>query len=260
MLRLPDAANGWRLRVVPNLYPALTPEDGGVHELIIDSSLHAATFGELPQHAAEDLLSAARSRFRTLKTDEHIQYVHLFKNNGPGSGASMEHPHSQLLGLPHIPVQVQLELEGAERYFASHGSCIFCDLAVSANDSERIISENENAIIMAPHAPRFPFETWILPRKHLASFENADAQTIQAVGAALHTTLRGIETLLGRPPYNFLLHTTPFQHPATESYHWHIEILPRVAGIGGFEFGTGCYINTVSPEKAAAKLRVSLSR
>ena len=259
VLRFSDD-RGWRLRVIPNLYPALTPQSGGIHEVIIDSPLHVSSFGQLPASAAQDLLLAAQARIRAFSHDPQFQYAQFFKNNGPGSGASMEHPHSQLLAVPHVPGQVRLEVERSQEYFNTHGRCAFCDLPAAAQEDGRIVFEDENAIVMAPYAPRFTFETWILPRQHLSRFEDADPDTLRAAGSALHATLGAIETLYARPPYNFLLHTFALPLRCIRLLPLAHRNPPRMGGIGGFEFGTGYYINTVSPEKAAARLRQLVSR
>jgi UDPglucose--hexose-1-phosphate uridylyltransferase len=246
-----DGRGGWRLRAFPNKYPAVD-----AHELIVESPEHKSSFGELPESAAVDLLAAVRDRMLALKQDPELEYVQFFKNNGPGSGASLSHPHSQLMALPFVPGQVQLELDGSLQHFEEHGHCIFCDL-IDLEDAqrERVIFENEQVLVVAPYAPRFGFETWVIPRAHHSHFELTAEGLLRAVGEALHRIAHRLEAVLDYPPYNFLLHTAPVQEPAMEYYHWHIEILPRMSGVGGYEFGTGCYINAILPEEAAAVLR-----
>ncbi len=243
--------DSWTLRVVPNKYPALRESQGGLHDVIIDSPLHARSFGLLPPETGPAVLNAAQRRFQTIGAQPAVQYIQLFKNNGPGSGASLEHPHSQILALPAVPVQVQLEWDGAHRT----GACPYCRLIEEAAPSGRLIEEDAEAVVLAPFAPRFAFETWVLPRAHESHFERSQPPAVRAVGLALHRTLQRLEALFDDAPYNFLLHTAPRHSAPSACYHWHIEILPRLGGIGGFEFGTGCYINTVLPEEAAAHLR-----
>ncbi len=242
---------GWRLRAFANKYPAID-----AHEVIVESPEHRSSFGELPKSAAVDLLSAVRDRMLALKEDPQLEYIQFFKNNGPGSGASLSHPHSQLMALPVVPGQVQLELDGSLQHYEEHGRCIFCDLIdLECGQRERVIFENEQVIVVAPYAPRFGFETWVIPRAHHSHFELTAEGLLRAVGEALHRIARRLEAVLDFPPYNFLLHTAPVQEPAMEYYHWHIEILPRMSGVGGYEFGTGCYINAILPEEAAGVLR-----
>lgn len=256
LLSYPAAdGKGWRLRVFRNKYPAIE-----AHEVIVESAEHRNSFGDLPESAAVDLLAAARDRMLCLKQDPEIEYVQVFKNNGPGSGASLSHPHSQLMALPMVPGQVQLELDGSLQHFEEHGHCIFCDLVeLEKGQQERTIFENDQVLVLAPYAPRFAFETWVIPRVHQSHFELTDAEALRPIGQALHRIARRLEAVLDCPPYNFLLHTAPVQEPAMPYYHWHIEILPRMGNVGGYEIGTGCYINSIPPEEAAAVLRKGLT-
>lgn len=256
LLSYPAAnGSGWRLRVFRNKYPAI---EG--HEVIVESPEHRNTFGELPETAAVDLLLAVRDRILDLKQDPELEYVQFFKNNGPGSGASMSHPHSQLMALPIVPGQVQLELDGSLQHYEEHGRCIFCDLIdLEEAQPERVILATAEVLVIAPYAPRFAFETWVIPRAHWSHFELTEEPVLRAVAAALHKIARRLESVLDGPPYNLLLHTAPVQEPAMPHYHWHIEILPRMGGVGGYEFGTGCYINAIVPEEAAEVLRRALA-
>jgi len=249
-----EDGSGWRLRVFLNKYPAID-----AHEVIVESPEHKSSFGELPETAAVDLMSAVRDRMLALKQDTELEYIQFFKNNGPGSGASLSHPHSQLMALPIVPSQVQLELDGSLQHYEDHGHCIFCDLIeLECGRRERVILENEELLVVAPYAPRFGFETWVIPRAHGSHFEMTEHGTLRAVGQALHKIARRLEAVLDYPPYNFLLHTAPVQEPSMPHYHWHMEILPRMSGVGGYEFGTGCYINAILPEESAAVLRDGL--
>ncbi len=245
---------GWRLRAFLNKFPAID-----AHEVIVESPEHRASFGELPVSASVDLLAAVRDRILDRKQDPALEYVQFFKNNGPGSGASLSHPHSQLMALPIVPGQIQLELDGSLQHYEEHSRCIFCDLLeLELGQRERVILENEHVLVLAPYAPRFAFETWVIPRAHQSHFETTGEAVLRAVGEALHTIAQRLEAVLDSPPYNFLLHTAPLQEPLMPHYHWHVEILPRMGGVGGYEFGTGCFINAVMPEESAAVLREAL--
>lgn len=205
------------------------------------------------------MLSAAQERFLTLRQHSHLQYLQLFKNNGPGSGASIEHPHSQLLGMPIIPPQVRLELDRSSQFWQTRGLCPFCYLIDPVVSGSRIVMDHPDFIVLTPPAPRFAFETWLVPRKHESHFESSPGSVILATGAALHSVARALEYTLHDPPYNFLLHTAPLHEPPLPHYHWHIEILPRTGGIGGFEFATGTYINVITAEDSALILHRALS-
>jgi UDPglucose--hexose-1-phosphate uridylyltransferase len=252
LLRYPSPdGSSWRLRVFPNKYPAITQECGGAHEVIVESPEHISSFGQVPVAAAIDLLRAARDRMLVLKRDARIQYIQFFSNNGPGAGASREHVHAQLIGIPEIPEQVRLELQ---RY-SEAGACLLCE----PSHQNRLVHQDNEVLIVAPYAPRVAFETWVVPRRHASHFERAPETSIDAVATALHRLIQCLGALVPGTSYNFLLSTAPLQTEPLAYYHWRIEVLPRVTGIGGYEFGTGCYINSITPEESAASLRQLLA-
>ena len=243
----------WTLRVVPNKYPAIgiqaDPKIVGAHEVIIESAEHAASLGE-------QLFHAVRDRILYWRQNAGIRYVQFFKNSGEAAGASMEHPHSQLMALPMVPKRVQEELSGAKQYWNHHGRCFFCDLLEQERqEGERLIFETDQFEAIAPWAPRFGFETWILPKAHLSHFENTEVQKLDSLLAALRIVLGKLDEAAGRPAYNLLMHSAPVHEPALTHYHWHLEILPRITGVAGFEWATGCYINMMEPEEYARLLR-----
>jgi UDPglucose--hexose-1-phosphate uridylyltransferase len=262
---------GWTIRVVPNKFPALGIEgdlgregDGlfdrmngiGAHEVIIETPDHMKTLATLPDKSVEDMLWAYRDRMLDLKNDRRFRYILLFKNHGEAAGASLEHPHSQLIALPIVPKRVREEVDSAHRYYGDKERCIFCDMIRQETEERvRVIQENEHFICMAPYAPRFPFETWILPREHSSSFENHPAREIPALAALLHESLARLDNVLARPAYNYVIHTSPIGEEMNEHYHWHIEMMPKLTKIAGFEWGTGFYINPTPPEEAARFLR-----
>lgn len=266
-----DDANQWNLRVVPNKFPALRVEgmldrsgEGlydrmtgvGAHEVIIESPDHKLSLAELPEQRVADLFWAFRDRSLDLKRDSRLRYILLFKNHGEAAGASIEHSHSQLIALPVIPVQVQEEIEGSRRYYGFKERCVFCDIVrQEAADGSRVILETDEILVISPYAPRFPFETWILPRSHSSHFETAEASLIQNLAWAVRATIRKIERVLEQPSYNFLIHTSPIQEGPLVHYHWHLEIIPRLTRVAGFEWGAGFYINPTPPEEAAQFLR-----
>ena len=254
VLSYPGSVPGsWRLRVIPNKYPAIRQESGGIHEVIVESGEHRVSLGELSVGSAVDLLTAAGERIRAMAASPDVRYVQWFKNNGPGAGASLEHTHSQLLALPVVPPQVELELAGCRNYFERLARCYFCDLAEGPRDL--VISADTETAVLAPFAPRVPYETWIVPRRHVSNFERADPESIQAVAERLHWAIIRLEQVLDRPDYNVVLHTAPLREEPSASYHWHLEILPRVSGIGGFEWGTGCHVHSVPPEESTRRMR-----
>lgn len=262
---------GWTLRIVPNKYPALqiegdlNPEGEGMfdkmngigaHEVIIESPKHDATLAKMPEKDIESLLWAFRDRILDLRRDKRLRYVLLFKNQGEAAGSTMEHTHSQLIALPIVPKQALEEISGAKAYFSYKERCVFCDVIRQEKDEGiRVIEENSGFIALAPFAPRYPFETWLLPKTHGASYENCQKKDYEQLAKILKIFLSKMDKALENPPYNMIIHSTPFFENADDYYHWHIEITPKLSRVAGFEGGTGFYINPTSPEEAAASLR-----
>ena len=267
----PPNSKGWWLRVVPNKYPALRVEDDlqrsgdgmydimqgtGAHEVIIESPEHGASFAVYDQRQTEEILWAYRDRAVELKKDARFRYMLLFKNHGPQAGASLDHPHSQLIAMPIVPKRVKEELDGAERYFRFKERCVFCDiLRQDLLSMDRVIDENEEFIAIAPFASRFPFETWVLPKKHEAHFDKIEKHQIVLLAQMMRTILGKMHRVLDDPPYNFMIHTAPTTEGPLVHYHWHIEIIPKLTHTAGFEWGTGFYVNPTPPEQAAYYLR-----
>ncbi len=262
---------GWTLRVVPNKFPALRVEgeldrqgEGlydrmngvGAHEVIIETPDHVVSLADLPEKRVEDVFWAFRDRIVDLKKDHRLRYILLFKNHGEAAGASLEHTHSQLIALPVVPKRVQEEINGARRYFDFKERCIYCDIARQEEQSgARVVLETDHFLAVAPYAPRFPFETWVVPRLHSSHFEDTDIETMANLAWIFRSTLRKMEKVLEHPPYNTVIHTAPVQEAPMAHYHWHIELIPKLTKVAGFEWGTGFYINPTPPEEAAAFLR-----
>ena len=262
---------GWRLRVVPKKFPALQIEgelnkqgEGifdkmngiGAHEVFIESPDHNATLATLPPKAALEVLLAFRDRMEDLKKDRRFQYTLIFKNEGLTAGATLEHSHSQLIALPIVPIQVQEEIDGCRRHYDLKERCIYCDIIRQETQNRlRLVGESSLFLALAPFAPRFPFETWVLPKRHISCFACSTADDFKDFAGLLQETLRRIDRALSNPPYNFVIHTSPFKEEVNEYYHWHIEIMPKLTNIAGFEWGSGFYMNPTPPEEAAKFLR-----
>jgi UDPglucose--hexose-1-phosphate uridylyltransferase len=268
----PNAA-GWDLRVVPNKFPALQVEGNldregeglfdrmnglGAHEVIIETPDHGKTLQTMSEPEIERVLWAYRERVLDLKRDIRFRYIVIFKNHGAAAGATLEHSHSQLIALPIVPGLVREEIEGARQHFASKERCVFCDIVrqeVAAG--RRVIHENAEIVALAPYAPRFPFETWLLPRSHGARYEEASRQQYESLARMLKSLLTRMNRVLESPSYNMIIHSLPFSEQATDFYHWHVELIPILTRTAGFEWGTGFYINPTSPEEAAQVLRAA---
>ncbi|HEX7319327.1 MAG TPA: galactose-1-phosphate uridylyltransferase [bacterium] len=264
-------APGWSLRVIPNKFPALRIEgelnrrgEGiydringiGAHEVIIETNDHQSDLADLAPEAFTSVVQSYQRRIMDLKNDTRFRYVMIFKNFGAVAGASLEHSHSQLIATPIIPKRVIEEMDGAKRYYEYRERCIFCDIiAQEIKVRKRLINENNTFIAMCPFAPRFPFETWILPRTHLSNFEDTDDASIKDLAMILKDVLLRLKKALNSPPYNFIIHTAPITLKGIEFYHYHIEIIPVLTRIAGFEWGTGFYINPTPPEESATYLK-----
>jgi len=262
---------GWRVRVVPNKFPVLGIEgelsrqgEGmydkmngiGAHEIIIETPDHSATLGDMPERQIEEVLGAYRDRINDLKRDTRFRYIVLFRNHGEAAGATLEHPHSQLIALPILPKRVMEEVDAAREFYTNKERCIFCDIVHQESAAGvRLVAETERFAVIEPYAPRFPFETWILPKRHASHFESSDGPSLQNLAWVLRSTMRKIDKVLERPAYNFIVHSAPVQEGPLAYYHWHIEIIPKLTKVAGFEWGTGFYINPTSPEDAASFLR-----
>lgn len=193
-----------------------------------------------------------------LYADQRFRYIVLFKNHGEVAGATLEHPHSQLIALPVIPKRVKEEIDGAKLYFDFKERCVYCDIIRQETTSGvRLVTETDRLLVMSPWAPRFPFETWIVPKSHQSHFETAENATLQNLAWVLRSTLRKMDKVLERPPFNFIIHSGPPQENHLAHYHWHIEITPKLTKVAGFERGTGLYINPTPPEESAKFLRES---
>lgn len=262
---------GWQVRVVPNKFPALRIEEPltkqamgvydkrggfGAHEVIIDTPDHEREFADLSIEQAEMLLRVLRDRCLDLRKDPRFQYALVFKNSGAAAGASLEHPHSQLIALPVVPSRVLGEVKGAQEHFERTDRCIYCDM-IDQDQTERQLAVYEEAdfLSIVPFASRFPFETWVLPRDHQSSFDAVSDDRLTSLARVLKITLGKIRAALNDPPYNFMVHTIPIHAREHDAFHWHIEIIPHLTRVAGFELGTGFYVNPTPAENAAEILR-----
>ena len=268
----PPNTAGWELRVVPNKFPALRVEgtldrhaDGlfdrmngiGAHEVIIETPDHAKDLSTMGEDEIVRMLVAYRERMLDLKRDIRLRYIIAFKNHGGAAGATLEHPHSQLIALPVVPDIVRDEIDGARKHYAEKERCIFCDIIhQELSAGHRLILEDGNVVALAPWASRLPFETWLLPRQHASRFEEAPHHEYESLARILKSVIARMNRALESPPFNLIVHTAPFTDENLGAfYHWHVEVMPKLARVAGFEWGTGFYINPTSPEEAAKVLR-----
>lgn len=266
----PPNSSDWEVRVIPNKYPAFIESEmfssskynlpkrdsRGLHEVILHSPEHCLDIATLPREKVELVLRVYRIRYYSAGLDPEVKYVHIIVNHGMESGASLEHSHSQLFGMPFVPPLVQQELAGSSWHMKSRGNCIFCDLiSLEMEEKERIVLQSDSFLAIAPFASRFPFEVWILPRIHRESFADATDEELEELSSVLKEVLRRYSEGFKNPPYNYFIHSAPTDGSDNSYYHWHIELFPRLTRLGAFELGTQMMINTTTPEVAASYLR-----
>ncbi len=261
----PPDSPGWTVRVVPNKFAAVNQEDEmhsskqgfytclaarGNAEVVIESPDHNISLGLQPLEQITDLLGIIKERYNALSEDSNVKYIQIFKNHGQIAGASLEHPHWQIISLPIVPSSLQVEYQGAEKNFFIYQECVYCMIIKQEERvKKRIIAINEKFLAFAPFASRFPFETWIIPFSHQNQFGELAVQDIQYLASIIKQISKVMEVDFNIP-YNLVLHTAiPGSNPSY--YHWHLEILPRLTTTAGFELGTGIYINPTTPEMAA---------
>ncbi|MCQ1535266.1 DUF4921 family protein [Methanosarcina sp. KYL-1] len=252
----------WDFRCFPNRYPALSPVPAffelsenvwetrpgfGFHEVIVESPVHGNKLANFSDKELSGLMGVYRDRTSHYRAHENIRYVSLFKNSGKAAGASLNHPHSQLLALPLLPPLLEKELHAIRE----EEKCPYCTLLEKERTSERLIRENSEWTAFAPYCSASPFEVWVLPKKHVSWLGDCSEEALFSLGEMLRDVLRAYEKVLKNPPYNYMF----FQLFETPEYHLNLRLLPRLSRIAGFEMNTGIYINTISPERAASYLK-----
>jgi UDPglucose--hexose-1-phosphate uridylyltransferase len=270
---------GWLVRCIPNIHPVLTAGTNmsrrglgifdmmtnvGVHEVIIETPHHDRDFHNSSPEQVQKVLSVYRDRIIDLKKDQRLKYVLIFKNYGKRAGSlQVSHAHSQVIGTPVVPIRVKQELSGTLRYFQMKERCLFCDMIrQELKDGIRVVDQNETFLCLVPYAARFPYECWILPKRHQAQFYQIEDGELRDLAQIFKRTFIRLHRLLQDPPYNCVLHDAPnpvpqkgFWKTLGQDFHWHFEIIPRITLIAGFEWGSGFHINPIAPEKAVGELR-----
>ncbi len=260
----------WSLRVIPNKYPAFSRnqpvkpfEEGpyfamngvGYHEVIITRD-HERQIALMDPLEAAEIADAYQDRYLSLMSRKSVNFIEIFHNHGVEAGATIEHPHSQLMAIPVISPGVKLELDGAERYHRKNRKCVYCTIAKwEMENKKRMLFENDNFLVFCPFSSRVAFEIWVMPKVHKPYFERITNEEKIDLGEALQKAISAVYSTLSDPAYNFYLHTAPCDGKDYPHYHWHIEILPKISTWAGFELSTGIEISTIEPERAAEELR-----
>lgn len=270
---------GWQIRVVPSIAPFLRIEGEldrrghglydvasgiGAHEIVIETPEHINNIADLPPEQISDIIAIYRERILDLEKDTRFKYVLVFKNYGWSAGSGrVKHSRSQLIATPVTPKRVKEELAGSRQYFERHERCVFCDIVKQEiEQKERVVLDLNGFLAIVPFASRFPFEVWIMPKSHSSDFVNCELSHRIDLAKVIKTVLLKLKNGLNDPAYNYILHTAPFRREKrgywktiNQDYHWHIEIMPRITRVAGFEWGTGFYICPLPPEAAAKFLR-----
>jgi len=262
--------NKWKIAVIPNKYPALVHGEAcaidfkrgiynaeagiGEHELIVTRD-HNRSFVDVDLGMATKVLEMFQERYRAVN-DGCNAYAVAFLNYGPSVGASLWHPHYQMLAIPFVPPHVARSVGAAREYFKEKGRCLRCEvMRQELKYKNRIVGGDRNAIAIAPYASKRPFEVNVMPREHFPKFEETPIHVIRSVAELMQKVLRGLRGRAGDPDLNFFIHNAPFSKNGHRYHHWHAEILPNLSYLGGLEFATGIYINVVDPDVAAKILR-----
>lgn len=274
---------GWQVRAVSNKFPVLriegelarhnvglyeTMQGIGAHEVIIETPDHDRTMADLSAEEIALVLQSYRARLLDLRRDPRFRYLQLFKNHGVEAGAPLPHSHSQLMAVPITPPTVKIELNACQQHFLANDRCLICDLIIQERgDGRRLVIDDGQFVVTTPYASCSPFELRVFPRRHCHDFALQDDSELLACAVVLREALRRLRNLLRDPPFNFILHTAPPQQSRPgrpdyweslpRDYHWHLELVPRLSHIAGFEWGSGFFINLMPPEEAARFLRAT---
>lgn len=266
-----DADGGWKVRVVSNKYPAVAlagekmrVTDGvrrmvngvGLHEVIIESPLHNTSPALMELNCVEDIIRVYRDRFIAAFLDQRVEHVIIFKNHGEGAGTSLEHPHTQLIALPVVPVKFRDRVQAAMHYFDDTGQCMICDiLKMEARDGTRVVMETEGFLTFVPYAALSPFHTWIIPKRHSGAFSDISEAEIKDLATHLKSALAKFHAGLEDPDYNYVIRSSRPQDAGNVFSHWYLSLIPRLSHTAGFELGSGLYMNLSVPEETAPFLR-----
>jgi UDPglucose--hexose-1-phosphate uridylyltransferase len=266
-----DHNGQWQVRVVPNKFSALSREGEptrkierskrtmngvGVHDVVVEGRQHNLTTALLPEAHVANIFRMYKLRYDEVSKDARVQQVIIFKNHGGTAGASLEHPHSQLIGIPVISHQVRERFEQALRHYDEFGECVFCQmLKEELEEKSRIVIESEHFVAMEQFASPTPFGTHVHPKRHMASFGDINEDEVIDLARVMKQLLGKLYYGLENPDFNYSIRTAPAENAGVKYYHWYISVIPRLTKVAGFELGSGMFINVVLPEAAAEFLR-----
>lgn len=248
-----EVNGAWTARVVPNLYPATAPMNGvASHEVLIDTALHEAPLRDRDLRSLSSTIRLWKERYAMHASRECVESVIFFRNEGRAAGQSIAHPHSQLIALPFVTPRLAAELQS----FTAAPECPLCTTPRDPSTERLVVERCHGVTLRCPSAPRFPYEVWIIPDRHEPDWLACDGE---ALAEALQVATRALDRRWPGAAFNVTLSSTPVHVPKRDRFHWHIELLPRLTNIAGFELATGSWLNIVDAERAASELRAALT-
>jgi UDPglucose--hexose-1-phosphate uridylyltransferase len=266
----PPNTAGWKIRLIPNKYSAFKLQGDlnlnrngiysnysglGTHEVLIETPKHNEEFHQLSIPDMVLIYTLMQQRYDQLARDPRIKYIQIYKNRGLFAGASLEHSHSQIMGLPIIPQNIP----GVVEYYRNAGECLICSIINQERETGvRIVNETDHFLLICPYASRFPYESWIIPKRHIEHFSSLNHREIENLARLMKRLLNGLIKALSNPSYNIIINTAPVNVPYEGGYHCYIEITPRLIISAGAEISTGYYVNPAAPEISASLLRSKL--
>ena len=262
---------GWKIRVVPNKFAVLSGEGEkirtgteihknvngvGTHEVIVETPVHNLTTATMPLEQLKEVMQTYRDRFLEVYSDQRVEHVIVFKNSGPASGTTIEHPHSQVVGIPVTPLHIRSRIENAMRFFDDTGGCLMCRIIKDElREGTRIVMDTRHFTAFVPYAALSPFHTWIFPKKHSGFFADMQSEEIWDLASSLKSIMARVYHGLNNPDFNYVVMSGNPSDVNSGFIHWYLSIVPRMAMASGFELGSGMYINPLIPERAAEYLR-----
>ena len=250
-----DNVNNWTIRSFPNKYPAFSQLDengiSGIQDIIVESDKHDINMGDFPLSHLKELFQVYKKRLESIKKNKTIKFILIFKNHGVMSGATLEHTHTQIVGLSFVPRQVEKTMQKLKKHFDEEKQCFYCGLA----EQSTVIFENSSFVLISPREARFSYETWIVPKKHQMHYEEITDAQLADLSELISKQINTLNSMLDNPAFNIVLNNGLYNQGDNSFFHWNIQVIPRIYYQAGFELGTGTFINQVEPENAVLELK-----
>lgn len=257
----------WQIRCLYNKFPALSPKEPlsrqsgiiynhitgfGFHEVVIEHPRHDMMIPLMSDENVENIIKTYKNRYVSMEAQEGIEAIVIFKNQGPRAGASLIHPHSQIVATPIVSPDLRRRMERAARHYDVTGKCVFCAvLEEETSQKKRMVLETDSFVSFVPFAAAAPFLVWIVPRRHMPAFNEINDGELKDLARHLKAVLSKLYNGLDNPDYNYTIRSAPICEKGTEYFHWYLSIVPRITNPAGFELGSGIFINASIPEECA---------